>query len=42
MEALDTRRTLISIFGMLLGVSFVSAVLIGIGYGIELVLSIFK
>jgi hypothetical protein len=42
MEVFDTRRTLISIFGMLLGVSVMSAVLIGFGYGIELVLSIFK
>jgi hypothetical protein len=42
MEIFDTRRTLISIFGILLGVSLMSAVLIGIGYGIELILSIFR
>ena len=42
LEIFDTRRTLISIFGMLLGVSVMSAVLIGFGYGIELILSIFK
>jgi hypothetical protein len=42
LEVFDTRRTLISIFGMLLGVSVMSAVLIGFGFGIELVLSIFR
>ena len=42
LEIFDTRRTLISIFGMLLGVSVMSAVLIGFGYGIELILSIFR
>jgi hypothetical protein len=42
MEIFDTRRTLISIFGMLLGVSIMSAVIIGFGFGIELVLSIFR
>jgi len=42
MEIFDTRRTLISIFGILLGVSLMSAVIIGIGYGIELILSIFR
>ena len=42
MEIFDTRRTLISIFGILLGVSVMSAVIIGIGYGIELILSIFR
>ena len=42
MEVFDTRRTLISIFGMLLGVSVMSAALIGFGYGIELILSIFR
>ena len=42
MEVFDTRRTLISIFGMLLGVSVMSAVIIGFGFGIELILSIFK
>jgi hypothetical protein len=42
MEIFDTRRTLISIFGMLLGVSVMSAVLIGFGFGIELILSIFR
>jgi hypothetical protein len=42
LEIFDTRRTLISIFGMLLGVSVMSAVLIGFGFGIELVLSIFR
>jgi len=41
-EIFDTRRTLISIFGILLGVSVMSAVIIGIGYGIELILSIFR
>jgi hypothetical protein len=42
LEIFDTRRTLISIFGILLGVSVMSAVLIGFGFGIELVLSIFR
>jgi hypothetical protein len=42
LEVFDTRRTLISIFGMLLGVSVMSAVLIGFGLGIELILSIFR
>ena len=42
MEVFDTRRTLISLFGILLGVSLMSAVIIGIGYGIELILSIFR
>jgi hypothetical protein len=42
MEVFDTRRTLISIFGMLLGVSVMSAVIIGFGFGIELLLSIFR
>jgi hypothetical protein len=42
LEIFDTRRTLISIFDMLLGVSVMSAVLIGFGYGIELILSIFR
>jgi len=42
MEVFDTRRTMISIFGMLLGVSVMSAVLIGFGFGIELILSIFR
>jgi hypothetical protein len=42
MEVFDTRRTLISIFGMLLGVSVMSAVIISFGFGIELILSIFK
>ena len=42
LEVFDTRRTLISIFGMLLGVSIMSAVIIGFGYGIELILSIFR
>jgi len=42
MEIFDTRRTLISIFGMLLGVSVMSAVLIGFGYVVELFLSLFK
>jgi hypothetical protein len=41
-EIFDTRRTLISIFGMLLGVSVMSAVMIGFGFGIELILSIFR
>jgi hypothetical protein len=42
LEVFDTRRTMISIFGMLLGVSVMSAVIIGFGYGIDLILSIFK
>ena len=42
LEIFDTRRTLISIFGMLLGVSVMSAVIIGFGFGIELLLSIFR
>jgi hypothetical protein len=42
LEIFDTRRTLISIFGMLLGVSIMSAVIIGFGFGIELILSIFR
>ncbi len=42
LEVFDTRRTLISIFGMLLGVSIMSAVIIGFGFGIELILSIFR
>ena len=42
LEIFDTRRTLISIFGMLLGVSVMSAALIGFGYGIELIISIFR
>ena len=42
LEIFDTRRTLISIFGMLLGVSVMSTVLIGFGYGIDLILSIFR
>ena len=42
LEIFDTRRTLISIFGMLLGVSVMSAVIIGFGFGIELFLSIFR
>jgi len=42
LEIFDTRRTLISIFGMLLGVSVMSAVMIGFGFGIELILSILR
>jgi hypothetical protein len=42
LEVFDTRRTLISIFGMLLGVSVMSAVIIDFGFGIELILSIFR
>ena len=42
LEIFDTRRTLISIFGMLLGVSVMSAVIISFGFGIELILSIFR
>jgi len=42
LEVFDARRTLISIFGMLLGVSVMSAVIIGFGFGIELILSIFR
>jgi hypothetical protein len=38
LEIFDTRRTLISIFGMLLGVSVMSAVLIGFGFGVEALL----
>ena len=41
-EIFDTRRTLISIFGILVGISVMSAVIIGFGFGIELFLSIFK
>jgi len=41
-EIFDTRRTLISIFGILVGVSVMSAVIIGFGFAIELFLSIFK
>jgi len=42
LEIFDTRRTLISIFGILLGVSVMSAVIIGFGFVIELILSIFR
>jgi hypothetical protein len=42
LEVFDTRRTLISIFGMLLGVSVMSAVIIGFGFVVELILSIFR
>jgi hypothetical protein len=42
LEVFDTRRTLISIFGMLLGVSVMSAVIIGFGYVVELFLSLFR
>jgi len=42
LEIFDTRRTLISIFGMLLGVSVMSVVIIGFGYVIELIISIFR
>ena len=42
LEIFDTRRTLISIFGILMGVSVMSAVIIGFGYGIDLILSIFR
>ena len=42
LEIFDTRRTFISIFGMLLGVSVMSAVMIGFGYGIELIISILR
>ena len=41
-EIFDTRRTLISIFGILMGVSVMSAVMVGFGFGIELILSIFR
>lgn len=41
-EIFDTRRTLISIFGILVGVSVMSAVIIGIGFWIELILSLFR
>ena len=41
-EIFDTRRTLISIFGILLGVSLMSAVIICFAFGIELILSIFR
>ena len=42
LEIFDTRRTLISIFGLTVGVSVMSAVIIGIGFGIDLILSIFR
>ena len=42
LEIFDTRRTLISIFGILLGVSIMSAVIICFAFGIELILSIFR
>ena len=42
LEVFDTKRTLISIFGMLIGVSVMSAVIIGFGFVIELILSVFK
>ena len=42
LEIFDTRRTLISIFGMLLGVSVMSAVIIGFGFGLDLILAIFR
>jgi len=42
LEVFDTRRTLISIFGILVGVSVMSAVMVGFGFGIELILSIFR
>ena len=41
-EIFDTRRTLISIFGIFVGVSVMSAVIIGFGFVIELILSIFR
>jgi hypothetical protein len=41
-EIFDTRRVLISIFGALLAISVMSAVIIGFGFGIELILSILK
>ena len=41
-EIFDTRRVLISIFGILLAISVMSAAIIGIGFGIELILSILK
>ena len=42
LEIFDTRRTLISIFGILVGVSVMSAVIISFGFGMELILSIFR
>jgi len=42
LEIFDTRRTLISIFGMLLGVTVMSAVIVGFGFGVEALLSLFK
>ena len=42
MEVFDTRRTLISIFGILLGVSVMSAVISGIAFGIQYLVSFFK
>ena len=42
LEIFDTRRTLISIFGLTVGVSVMSAVIIGYGYGLDLILSIFR
>lgn len=41
-EIFDTRRTLISIFGILVGVSVMSAVFIGFGFGIELIRSLWR
>jgi len=41
-EIFDARRTIISIFGILVGVSVMSAVIIGFGFGIELILSLFR
>jgi len=42
LEIFDTRRTLISIFGMLLGVSVMSAVIIGFAYVLKALFSLFQ
>jgi hypothetical protein len=42
MEIFDTRRTLISIFGMLLGVSVMSAVIIGFAHVLKALFSLFQ
>jgi hypothetical protein len=42
LEVFDTRRTLISIFGMLLGVSVMSAVIIGFAHVLKALFSLFQ
>jgi hypothetical protein len=42
LEIFDTRRTLISIFGMLLGVSVMSAVIIGFAHVLKALFSLFQ